>query len=217
MGKKIDQHAQARKTKARRGSRKLRMTRKRKRRQKVVAFSRCSCAQRVAGRLAGIELDGSSPGNRIFCLSLAHHLPPFALVLTLFISLSLSLSFSLSLFTSLCHSVPYRCSSRVCSNLLARPTFLSPLFLYRRVKLSPSVPLNSRSSSNTPHHTTYTPVTLMLSLVLSRSPDSPPPAYSGTCRGFSLLYIPWPMTLGRPRTDLHRRALKIRYSIEIKI
>ena len=95
-----DQHAEAGETKARRGSEKWRMTRKRKRRQKVVAFSRCSCAQRVAGRLAGIELDGSSPGNRIFSLSLSCTSPLSLCARSHFVSLSLSLSFYTSVFPS---------------------------------------------------------------------------------------------------------------------
>ena len=59
----------------------------------VVAFSRCSCGQRVAGRLAGIELDGSSPGNRIFSL-FPSSLPPSG-------ASPLSLSTSLALCPSL--------------------------------------------------------------------------------------------------------------------
>ena len=166
------------------------MTRKRKRRQKVVAFSRCSCAQRVAGRLAGIELDGSSPGNRIFSLSLLHVTPlPLR---------SFSLCFSLSLYASVLpspSSVPYRCSSRVRPNLLSpRPTFLSPPhFLYivmlnsLFLSLSLSFPVKSRrSSSNTPHRT-YT--RYYYSLILSRSPDSPPPCiFRNAQKILSLVY-----------------------------
>ena len=153
------------------------MTRKRKRRQKVVAFSRCSCAQRVAGRLAGIELDGSSPGNRIFSLSLLHVTPlPLR---------SFSLCFSLSLYASVLpspSSVPYRCSSRVRPNLLSpRPTFLSPPhFLY-------IVMLNS----------------LFLSLSLIPSEKPPQQQQHTTPHIHTLLLLSHSLSLSRLATPLH--------------
>lgn len=140
-------------------------------------------------------------------LARARHLPPFTLIL------SLSIPLFLSLYSFLCHSVPYRCFSRVRS---ARSLFLpslrrlSLLCLFLSLSLSISLVLTpkSRSSSSTSHHI-HTGSTSAFSLSLSICRLATPCILRERAED-SLIYIPWPMTLGRPRNDLHRRVSKIR-------
>lgn len=156
---------------------------KAKRRQKVVAFSRCSCAQRVAGRLAGIELDGSSPGNRIFYLSRARTPPPSLHTHSLFVHSSFSIPLFLSLSLS---SVPMLLSRSLCALTLS--SISSSVIIALSLSLSLYLPRSHTAAAA--HHIIYTPVPLALSLFLSRSVDSPPPAYSGNAQKIlSYIYL----------------------------
>lgn len=161
---------------------------KAKRRQKVVAFSRCSCAQRVAGRLAGIELDGSSPGNRIFYLSRARTPPPSLHAHSLFVHSSFSIPLFLSLSLS---SVPVLLSRSLCALTLSSISSSVIIALSLSLSLSPSPSFSHRrAAAAAAHHIIYTPVPLALSLFLSRSVDSPPPAYSGNAQKIlSYIYL----------------------------
>lgn len=78
---------------------------------------------------------------------------------------------------------------------------------------SPFFPLNSRSSSSsnssnlaqhhaTPH--THRFLSLSFSFSFALPPTTRYPLHTPERAEDSLLYIPWPMTLGTPRTDIHR-------------
>lgn len=137
-------------------------------------------------------------------LARARHLPPFTLIL------SLSIPLFLSLCSFLCHSVPYRCFSRVRS---ARSLFppslrrLSLLCLSLFLSISLVLTLKSRRSSTSHHIHTGSTSAFSLSLSICRLAT---PCILRERAEDSLIYIPWPMTLGRPRNDLHRRVSKIR-------
>lgn len=157
---------------------------KAKRRQKVVAFSRCSCAQRVAGRLAGIELDGSSPGNRIFYLSRARTLPPSLHTHSLFVHSSFSIPLFLSLSLS---SVPVLLSRSLCALTLS--SISSSVIIALSLSLSLYLPRSHTEEPQKQHITSYThrfhQRFLSFSLDLStRHPLHTP----GTRRRFSHIY-----------------------------
>lgn len=179
---------------------------KAKRRQKVVAFSRCSCAQRVAGRLAGIELDGSSPGNRIFYLSRARTPPPSLHTHSLFVHSSFSIPLFLSLSLS---SVLVLLSRSLCALTLSSISSSVIIALSLSLFLSISLVLTLKSRSSSTSHHIHTGSTSAFSLSLSICRLATPCILRERAED-SLIYIPWPMTLGRPRNDLHRRVSKIR-------
>ena len=132
----------------------------------------------LVGWLAGIELDGSSPGNRIFPLGLSYALSPFFRSpfwspLAHSLARSLARPLDCSLFFARWFIIPLRSASCEFSSratLLARP--FSPSYLLPIPSPKPHI-----------HHLCgYTPVPL-------RFAHSPPPRTEGCGGGFSSLAI----------------------------